>query len=211
MTKPQHGKRHQHKHDPFSRRWTAWGAAPWLVSAALYAALFSGCVSVEKYETEKTRALNFQRLLAQEENRADEINAQLQEAQITIGSLGSQKDELALKLDVLQGQVKQQQTSAPSSGSAPAMSNSVSEVGSTSFSETSLSELGLPDLSFEKSAFRDFDGQGSGDPFYHTVAAGETLYRLSRNYGVTIAQLKRWNSLTDNIISIGQRLIVSTP
>ncbi len=210
MTKPQHEKRPQHEHNPWSTRWTAGGATRWLVSAALCSALFSGCVSVEKYKAEKTRALNFQRLLAQEENRADEINTQLQEAQIKMDSLGSQKDEMALQLDVLQQQVNHQPTRVPS-GSAPAMSDSVGEADSMFFSETSLSELGLPDLSFEESAFQDFDGESSGTPFYHTVVKGETLYRLSRSYGVTIAQLKKWNNLTDNIIAIEQRLIVSTP
>ncbi len=189
-------------------RWTACGAIPRLLSAALCAALFSGCVSVEKYEAEKTRTLNFQRLLAQEENRAGEINTQLQEAKIEIESLGSQKDELTLQLASLQDQAGHQQTGDPS-GSHTALPGSTGK--SDNFSQTSLSELGLPDLSFEESGFQDFDDGITGEATYHTVQGGETLYRLSRNYGVTIAQLKAWNNLTDDTISIGQRLIVGTP
>ncbi len=42
----------------------------------------------------------------------------------------------------------------------------------------------------------------------HTVAAKETLYGLSKVYGVTVTQIQEWNSLKDNTISIGQKLIV---
>lgn len=44
---------------------------------------------------------------------------------------------------------------------------------------------------------------------YHTVKTSETLYSLSRQYGVSVAQLREWNSLSANEIAIGQRLIVS--
>lgn len=41
---------------------------------------------------------------------------------------------------------------------------------------------------------------------YHTVAAGETLYAISRRYGLTVDGIKQLNGLTGNTISIGQRL-----
>jgi LysM repeat protein len=41
---------------------------------------------------------------------------------------------------------------------------------------------------------------------YHTVRGGETLYALSRRYGVSVADIKRLNSLTGNTISVGQQL-----
>lgn len=42
----------------------------------------------------------------------------------------------------------------------------------------------------------------------HTVTTGETLYSLSRKYGVSLEDLKAWNELTSNAISIGQTLLV---
>ncbi|MCE9535995.1 MAG: hypothetical protein K8R65_06260, partial [Nitrospirae bacterium] len=36
--------------------------------------VLSGCVMAEKYEAEKARSLNFQRLLAQEEKRTGELD-----------------------------------------------------------------------------------------------------------------------------------------
>ena len=43
----------------------------------------------------------------------------------------------------------------------------------------------------------------------HTVEQSETLYSISRKYNVTTDQLKQWNGLTSNSLSIGQVLVVS--
>jgi membrane-bound lytic murein transglycosylase D len=40
----------------------------------------------------------------------------------------------------------------------------------------------------------------------HTVQAGDTLYSISRQYGVTVEQLRDWNDLPDNTIGVGQKL-----
>ncbi|MES2850828.1 MAG: glucosaminidase domain-containing protein [Bacteroidota bacterium] len=44
---------------------------------------------------------------------------------------------------------------------------------------------------------------------YHEVQAKEGLYGISKKYGVTVQQLKDWNNLTSDSLSIGQQLIVS--
>lgn len=44
---------------------------------------------------------------------------------------------------------------------------------------------------------------------YHEVQPKEGLYSISKKYGVTVQQLKEWNSLTSDNLSIGQQLIVS--
>ena len=43
---------------------------------------------------------------------------------------------------------------------------------------------------------------------YHSVRAGETLYAISRKYGLSVAALKQLNRLTGNNISVGQQLRV---
>ena len=43
----------------------------------------------------------------------------------------------------------------------------------------------------------------------YAVQPKEGLYAISKKYGVTIAQLKEWNNLTDNNLKVGQQLIVS--
>jgi LysM repeat protein len=43
----------------------------------------------------------------------------------------------------------------------------------------------------------------------YTVATGDTLYSISRRFGITVEDLKSLNSLSDNNIKIGQKLIVA--
>jgi LysM repeat protein len=42
----------------------------------------------------------------------------------------------------------------------------------------------------------------------HTVQSGDTLYNISRRYGVTVDQLKQRNNLTGDMIRVGQQLII---
>lgn len=49
----------------------------------------------------------------------------------------------------------------------------------------------------------------TGDRKHHTVQKGETLYAISRLYGVSVEELKDWNSMQDNSLREGQRLWVS--
>lgn len=52
---------------------------------------------------------------------------------------------------------------------------------------------------------------GSTPAQRHTVAKGETMYALSRKYGVTVEQLSKWNSLDGTALRVGQQLIVRPP
>ncbi|UHG89948.1 LysM peptidoglycan-binding domain-containing protein [Spirosoma oryzicola] len=45
-----------------------------------------------------------------------------------------------------------------------------------------------------------------GTATYHTVAKGETMFRISKQYGVSIEQIQEWNNLTDNTVKEGQRI-----
>lgn len=42
----------------------------------------------------------------------------------------------------------------------------------------------------------------------HKVAPGETLFSISKKYGVTVDSLKQWNKLLGNDLSVGQALVV---
>ncbi|HEY6976548.1 MAG TPA: LysM peptidoglycan-binding domain-containing protein, partial [Chitinophagaceae bacterium] len=44
----------------------------------------------------------------------------------------------------------------------------------------------------------------------HYVLHGETLYGLSKKFGVTVDQLREWNHLTNENIHFGQQLVVSS-
>jgi LysM repeat protein len=49
---------------------------------------------------------------------------------------------------------------------------------------------------------------GSTAGMIHVVAAGETMYSISRTYGVTVDEIKAWNNLKDGNLSIGQELVI---
>ncbi len=52
----------------------------------------------------------------------------------------------------------------------------------------------------------------SGDAIGHRVQAGETLYAISRRYGVDVESLKLWNGLPpDGSIRAGAELVISGP
>ena len=40
----------------------------------------------------------------------------------------------------------------------------------------------------------------------HTVKKGETLSSISRKYGCTVNDLKKWNNLKSNTVKVGQKL-----
>ena len=52
--------------------------------------------------------------------------------------------------------------------------------------------------------------QKSAKPAYHEVKAQETLYQISRRYGITVDDLRKLNRLTpETVIHPGQKLIVA--
>ena len=47
------------------------------------------------------------------------------------------------------------------------------------------------------------------EPQTHEVQPKESLYAISKKYGVSVSELKEWNNLKDNNLKVGQQLIVS--
>ncbi len=194
------------------------------IAAGLFvcSGLLSGCVSTEKYEAEKARALNFQRLLAQEEKRTGELNVKYQDTQRQLGSLESQTRDLNAELEALRDQLSRSHDELSSARDGSMVNND-----DLKLSEPSISEFGLEDLDFKDSDLAklesDLDLDGNDVPLdsvaesssmamgggTHTVVKGETLYSLSKQYGVTVDDLKVWNNLIDNTIHVGQEITVS--
>ncbi|MBT3799940.1 MAG: LysM peptidoglycan-binding domain-containing protein, partial [Bacteroidetes bacterium] len=48
----------------------------------------------------------------------------------------------------------------------------------------------------------------TGDKAIHIVQAGETLYAISKKYGVSVDKIKELNSMTSNTLSVGQKLVI---
>lgn len=45
-------------------------------------------------------------------------------------------------------------------------------------------------------------------PNFYIVKKGETLFRISQQFGVSVDDLKRWNNLPNNIINPGQKILL---
>lgn len=57
--------------------------------------------------------------------------------------------------------------------------------------------------------FTAFSGQASANTY--SVQSGDTLWKISQQYKVTVDQLMSWNKLTSSTIYAGQKLSVSSP
>ena len=200
------------------------GLALWLVCGIGLTS--SSCVMKEQYEAEKTRALNFQRLLAQEEKRTGELDAEAKRLKRDLPELEAKNRELTAQLQAVReqaGRIKEENDALRESTAIKAKeemnrlldakpksrSKAMSKVIPSSPAQSAQTEPADP-LGFEKpsvpvEAFPDMD---KGSPIYHQVKPGDTLFRISRQYGVQVDQIKEWNHLRDTIIEVGQKLIV---
>jgi len=201
------------------------GAVPalWLVCGLSLA--LSGCVMREQYEAEKTRALNFQRLLAQEEKRTGDLDAEAKRLKRDLPELEAKNRELTAQLQAVReqaGRIKEENDALRESAaikakeelnrSLEAKPKSRSKAMKTNPSQSAQPAESVPadPPAFEKpfAQAEPFPDMDKGSPIYHHVKPGDTLFRVSRQYGVQVDQIKDWNHLRDTIIEIGQKLIV---
>ncbi len=184
--------------------------------------LFSGCVLSEKYEAEKARSLNFQRLLAQEEKRTGELDNEVKRTKREMAEYETRNRELTAQVQAVREQLARTQEeneaikeaallerkaktdmkrAAPSVPKAPPPESSPSMAELLGTAPGSQPDSSPPPTDLQMDA-----KTGSN---IHVVKPGETLYRISRRYGVKVDTLRKWNKLPDDIIEVGQKLIVS--
>lgn len=71
--------------------------------------------------------------------------------------------------------------------------------------------LTIGDTLIVKDSSGNSDNSSSGDNNkYYIVKKGDSLYSIARSNNMTVDELKSLNNLTSNILSIGQRLIISS-
>jgi LysM repeat protein len=61
---------------------------------------------------------------------------------------------------------------------------------------------------FDKENQQDESNSKVSTPDFHVVQKGETLYSISNQYNLTVAELKHLNNLQSDLVKIGQRLKV---
>jgi len=185
--------------------------------------LVSGCVVLEeKYNAEKARSLNFQRLLAQEEKRTAELDSEIRHTKAELAEFEARNRELSAQVQVAREQMArlQEETEAvreatvlerkaledmqrkgQSSSAKPKKAESP-KAASGGRSGGHLSDKGMATVSEPASAVKVTPG------LVHVVKPGETLYSIGRRYGIEVDKLKRLNKLPDDIVEIGQKLLV---
>ena len=180
----------------------------------------SGCVMKEQYEAEKNRALNFQRLLAQEEKRTGEMDVEAKRLKRDLPELEAKNRELTAQLQAVREQaarIKEENEALRESAAIKAKeemnrspdlkpksrSKAVPKVNPSPPSPAD--PLALEKAAVPMDTFSDMD---KGLPIYHDVKPGDTLFRIARQYGVQVDQIKEWNHLRDTMIEVGQKLIV---
>ncbi|MCI1279249.1 MAG: LysM peptidoglycan-binding domain-containing protein [Nitrospira sp.] len=200
----------------------------------------SGCVMSEKYEAEKARSLNFQRLLAQEEKRSAELDSEVKRSKRELGDYEARNRELGAQVEAVRQQAAQIQEEAQAMKEASLLEKRAHEdmkrlttipskakkaVSALKKDFTTAVDDVASDLGLEpaKEAAKDTFGheQTAADALgaaaapaagtTHTVRSGETLYRIGLKYHVGADQLRKWNNLDNNTVVVGQKLIVSRP
>ena len=165
--------------------------------------LLSGCVVGERYQAEKARALNFQRLLVQEERKTGELDSELKRVKREAAELEARTRELSAQLQAVREQYgrSQEEMEILRASLQSAREEAVRKA------RPATKPAGRQD--FLKSELPRADGkENPGIPQYHEVKPGDTLTRLARQYRVDLNKLRNWNQLEDDTIEVGQRLLV---
>jgi len=177
--------------------------------------MMTGCVMSEKYEAEKARSLNFQRLLAQEEKRTGDLDAELKQVKSQASELEARNRELTAQIQAVREQLASFQEEAAATREADSMRTQMKgESKARKARKKAKAEAPLAPLSTGEEgmpALPPVPAMGEGGASVHVVEAGDTLYRIARMNGVSVQQLRDWNSLKNDMIEIGQRLVVSPP
>lgn len=182
--------------------------------------LLGGCVMAEKYDAEKARSLNFQRLLAQEEKRTGELDSEVKRSKNEMMEYEAKNRELTAQMQTVREQMARAQEEAEAMKEsallerrAKADMKRVLKPMRKGLSTDSASEV----VDLNASALRvapavpavpESSLRGMQSSNAHVVKPGETLYRISRKYGITVDNIRKWNRLPDDIIEVGQKLIV---
>ncbi len=180
------------------------------MAAGVCGIMLSGCVMAEKYEAEKARSLNFQRLLAQEEKRTGELDTELKRTKASTGELEAKNRELSAQLQAVREQlVKMQEETAATIKAVQQHQEEIAKTPRLAVAKPKkpAKVTASPDPLLSNEAIMATPEAG-GAAIYHQVKSGETLFKISRRYNVQVKSLRTWNKLESDTLEVGQRLVV---
>ena len=185
--------------------------------------LMGGCVMAEKYDAEKARSLNFQRLLAQEEKRTGELDSEVKRSKNELMEYEARNRELTAQLQAARDQMARVQEEAEAMKESALLERKAKADMKRKLTpmRKALPVEPMPDTADLSASVHGTAAGVSAAPesidsllkdvgssTVHVVKPGETLYRISRQHGVTVDKVRKWNKLPDDIIEVGQKLIV---
>jgi len=186
-----------------------------LTATCLCGMALTGCVMAEKYEAEKARSLNFQRLLAQEEKRTGDLDAELKQTKAQASELEARNREMTAQIQAVREQLASIQEEAAASREAESMRTHMKgeSKGKKAKKKAKAEAPPAPATApaTEELAPASPPAMAGSSASAHVVEAGETLYRIARQNGVSVQQLREWNNLKNDVIEVGQELVVSPP
>jgi LysM repeat protein len=188
-----------------------------LTAICLSGLALSGCVMAEKYEAEKARSLNFQRLLAQEEKRTGDLDAELKQAKAQASELEARNREMTAQIQAVREQLASIQEEAAAAREADSMRTQMRGDSKAKKARKKIKADEMPAVApapapTEAAPAPPMAPAMAGSvSSVHVVEPGETLYRIARQNGVTVKQLRDWNNLKNDVIEVGQQLVVSPP
>jgi LysM repeat protein len=122
-------------------------------------------------------------------------------------SLQSKVTALEEKIAGLEKQLADLQGKISTSGPDPAL---LQRVDALAQNVEALKKQKKPKAESKAKPFPPSKPAVSTEKQYHTVQKGETLYRISKKYGVSVEKLQKLNDLSaDQPLRIGQKLLVS--
>ncbi|MEK7294325.1 MAG: LysM peptidoglycan-binding domain-containing protein [Nitrospirota bacterium] len=186
-----------------------------LVAIGFSGVLLTGCVMAEKYEAEKSRSLNFQRLLAQEEKRTGDLDAELKRVKLQAGELEGRNREMTAQIQAVREQLASIQEEAAAARETEGMRAQMkkSKKAKQKAKPEAMAAAPAPAAAEPAPALAPVPtpAQAGSSPAVHVVQAGETVFRIARQNGVSVQQIRQWNNLKNDVIEVGQQLVVAPP
>jgi LysM repeat protein len=180
-----------------------------LVAIGFSGVLLSGCVMAEKYEAEKSRSLNFQRLLAQEEKRTGDLDAELKRVKLQAGELEGRNREMTAQIQAVREQLASIQEEAAAARETEGMRAQMKK--SKKAKQKARPEAMAAAPAPAAAELAPATAPAGSAPAVHVVQAGETVFRIARQNGVSVQQIRQWNNLKNDVIEVGQQLVVAPP
>jgi LysM repeat protein len=182
-----------------------------LAAVGLLGFFLTGCVMAERYEEQKKQTLNFQRLLAQEEKRTGDLDAELKRTKALASELEGRNREMTAQIQAVREQLARSQEEAAAARETEGMRAQMRGGSKSKKARKKDTAAAVPVPAATEPAAAQAPAPAGGSPAVHVVQAGETIFRIARQNGVSVQQIRQWNNLKNDVIEVGQQLVLAPP